>query len=118
MSARQRRSPDNAIEQTIADPSADEASSWTDRRASERAVRAVNASKESGRRRRVDPTTCERQYTPDELEFMMAMHEYKRTSGRMFPTWSEAFEVLAMLGYKKVSRPNRVYPPIRALIGS
>ena len=32
---------------------------------------------------------------------MTAMQEYKRTSGRMFPTWSEVLEVIAGLGYQK-----------------
>jgi hypothetical protein len=35
------------------------------------------------------------------MEFMWAMQEYKRRSGRMFPTWSEALEVLVELGYSK-----------------
>jgi hypothetical protein len=29
---------------------------------------------------------------------MMAMQEYKRRIGRMFPTWSEVREVLVSLG--------------------
>ena len=33
---------------------------------------------------------------------MLAMNEYKRQSGRMFPTWSEVLEVLRHLGYEKV----------------
>jgi len=55
------------------------------------------------RRRQIDPTTCEREYTDEEVEFMRAMDEYKRSSGRMFPTCSEILEVLAGLGYCKVS---------------
>lgn len=53
------------------------------------------------RRRQIDPTTCERDYTDDEVEFMNAMNTYKRTSGRMFPTCSEVLEVLRGLGYAK-----------------
>ncbi len=53
------------------------------------------------RRRLIDPTTCERDYSLDEVEFMKAMDEYKRTSGRMFPTWSEVLEVVRALGYAK-----------------
>ena len=49
----------------------------------------------------VDPTICERDYTEAELEFMFAVEKYKRTSGRMFPTWSEVLEVLKGLGYEK-----------------
>jgi hypothetical protein len=53
------------------------------------------------RRRQIDPTTCEREYSGEELEFMNAMDEYKRTSGRMFPTCSEILEVIRGLGYLK-----------------
>ncbi len=37
----------------------------------------------------------------DEIEFMNALDQYKRSSGRMFPTCSEILEVLIKLGYKK-----------------
>jgi hypothetical protein len=53
------------------------------------------------RRRQIDPTTCERDYSDDEVEFMSALELYKRTSGRMFPTCSEMLEVLRGLGYQK-----------------
>lgn len=53
------------------------------------------------RRRQIDPTTCERDYTPEEIEFMKALEAYKRSSGRMFPTCSEILEVLRGLGYEK-----------------
>jgi hypothetical protein len=33
---------------------------------------------------------------------MAALDEYKRTSGRMFPTCSEVLEVLRNLGYQKL----------------
>src|SRR5215471_6015128 len=80
---------------------------WINRRATEQATRAANARQLSGRRRFVDPTTCEREYTDAEMEFMMAMNEYKRRSGRMFPTWSEVLEVLRDLGYEKVGERSR-----------
>ena len=51
------------------------------------------------RRRQIDPTTCERDYSNDELEFMQALDEYKRENGRMFPTCSEILEVIRGLGY-------------------
>ena len=60
------------------------------------------------RRRLVDPTTCERDYTADEIEFMKAMDDYKRRSGRQFPTWSEVLEVLRSLGYRKVAPPSEL----------
>ena len=54
------------------------------------------------RRRQIDPTTCERDYTQDEIEFMHALDAYKRASGRMFPTCSEILEVIRGLGYVRV----------------
>lgn len=58
------------------------------------------------RRRQIDPTTCERDYSDNEVAFMKAMDEYKRKSGRMFPTWSEVLEVLHSLGYRRVEEPS------------
>ena len=51
------------------------------------------------RRRQIDPTTCDREYSAEEVEFMQALDAYKRSSGRMFPTCSEILEVLHQLGY-------------------
>jgi hypothetical protein len=58
------------------------------------------------RRRQIDPTTCERDYTHEEVEFMHALDAYKRASGRMFPTCSEVLEVIKSLGYQKVGMPG------------
>ncbi len=58
------------------------------------------------RRRQVDPTTCERDYTDEEIIFMKAMDQYKRDNRRPFPTWSEVLEVLHALGYRKVAEPT------------
>ena len=60
------------------------------------------------RRRQIDPTTCERDYTLEEIEFMRALDDYKRTNGRMFPTCSEVLEVIHKLGYEKRSTPAPV----------
>jgi hypothetical protein len=57
------------------------------------------------RRRQIDPTTCERDYSDDEILFMRAMDQYKRDNRRPFPTWSEVLEVLFALGYRKVADP-------------
>jgi hypothetical protein len=77
----------------------------TDRRAQNVPVaverRAVERRVKVNRRRQIDPTTCERDYSADEVEFMNALNDYKRTSGRMFPTCSEVLEVLRGLGYEK-----------------
>jgi hypothetical protein len=53
------------------------------------------------RRRQVDPTTCEKDYSDEEILFMKAMDQYKRANRRPFPTWSEVLEVLRSLGYRK-----------------
>ncbi len=58
------------------------------------------------RRRQIDPTTCERDYTTDEIEFMGALDAYKRRSGRMFPTCSEVLEVIKSLGYIKAPQDD------------
>ena len=63
------------------------------------------------RRRQIDPTTCERDYTPEEIEFMGAMDNYKRRSGRMFPTCSEVLEVIRSLGYVKQIHTEPVVLP-------
>ena len=55
------------------------------------------------RRRQIDPTTCEREYSSPEIEFMQAMDDYKRQSGRMFPTCSEILEVISRLGYQQIN---------------
>ena len=60
------------------------------------------------RRRQIDPTTCERDYTDDEIEFMNEMDDYKRRSGRQFPTWSEVLEVLRCMGYRQVAEPTEL----------
>ena len=55
----------------------------TDRR---RAANAAEKRKKSERRRLIDPTTCERDYTDHETDFMKAMDRYKRDNRRPFPT--------------------------------
>jgi hypothetical protein len=64
--------------------------------------RQVSERRKVQRRRQIDPTTCERDYSTEEIEFMQAMDAYKRASGRMFPTCSEILEVIRGLGYGKL----------------
>ena len=89
----------------------------TDRRGNERRKRQIPVALErrtgkdrrderGERRRQIDPTTCERDYTNDEIEFMKAMDQYKRDNRRPFPTWSEVLEVLRSLGYRKIAEPT------------
>jgi hypothetical protein len=79
-----------------------------DRRSAERRQAAQPAvpqqrTEKKARRRHIDPTTCERDYRQDELDFMRAMDDYKRSSGRMFPTCSEVLEVVRSLGYVRLT---------------
>ena len=88
----------------------------TDQRRSDRRKRQIPVAMErrSGkdrrdkgeRRRQIDPTTCERDYTDEEIQFMKSMDQYKRDNRRPFPTWSEVLEVLTALGYRKVAEPT------------
>ena len=74
--------------------------------ATEAQVRSIIAQEKKNkvqRRRQIDPTTCERDYSDDEVEFMKALEQYKRSSGRMFPTCSEVLEVIRGLGYSKAN---------------
>jgi hypothetical protein len=88
---------------------------WINGKASAQALRAAEARKVSGRRRYVDPATSERDYTAPELEFMHAMQEYKKRSGRLFPTWSEVLEVLRDLGYRKPDPKSSGTAPVDKL---
>src|SRR5687768_17628050 len=63
------------------------------------------------RRRQIDPTTCERDYSNDEIEFMHALDAYKRANGRMFPTCSEILEVIRDLGYVRTSNGAAIAAP-------
>jgi hypothetical protein len=64
---------------------------------------AADTMEKTARRRNIDPTTCERDYSNEEREFMMAYEVYKRSSGRNFPTCSEILEVVRSLGYSKAA---------------
>lgn len=72
--------------------------------AAERRTTAASAERRKApRRRQIDPTTCERDYSGEEIEFMQAMDAYKRANGRMFPTCSEILEVIRAMGYVRVT---------------
>ena len=69
---------------------------------------AAEKRRTSERRRLIDPTTCERDYSDEETVFMKAMERYKRENRRPFPTWSEVLEVLRALGYRKVEEETEL----------
>jgi hypothetical protein len=54
------------------------------------------------RRRRIDPTTFEKQYTDDELEFMNAMQQFKVQTCKSFPSHGDVLRVAYALGYRKL----------------
>lgn len=61
-----------------------------------------------GRRRgEVRRAAEEGEITGELLEFIMAIDEYKRINERPFPSWSEVFEVIQYLGYRKVAPPAK-----------
>ncbi len=87
-----------------------------DRRQSPKAAPAPRSERRKvSRRRQIDPTTCERDYSQDEIEFMQAMDAYKRSSGRMFPTCSEILEVVRALGYTRPEQESPAVPVIDTL---
>lgn len=63
------------------------------------------------RRKRIDPTTFEKQYTDDEMEFMNAMQRFKERTGRSFPTHGEVIKVAVSLGYRKVVEADQLFAP-------
>jgi len=46
-----------------------------------------------------------------EREFFKAIEDYKKRSGRQFPTWSEILEVARSLGYSKEGLGPDEQPP-------
>ncbi len=45
----------------------------------------------------------EGEITDELLEFVMTMDEYKRVNKKPFPSWSEVYQVVLYLGYRKVA---------------
>jgi hypothetical protein len=56
------------------------------------------------------PTTADMDYSAREWEFMQAMQEFKRLTGRQFPTWCEALRVIDSLGYQKSGAAAGLFP--------
>jgi hypothetical protein len=64
----------------------------------------MNRRRGPGRRRgEVRRAAEEGEITGELLEFIMAIDEYKRINERPFPSWSEVFEIVRYLGYRKVA---------------
>lgn len=57
-----------------------------------------------GRRRgEVRRAAEEGEITGELLEFIHTIDDYKRINERPFPSWSEVFEIIHFLGYRKVA---------------
>ncbi|MGB0716148.1 MAG: hypothetical protein ACPGXK_09735 [Phycisphaerae bacterium] len=60
-----------------------------------------------GRRRaEVRRAAEEGEITGELWEFVNAIDEYKRVNDRPFPSWSEVFEIIRYLGYRKVAEQS------------
>jgi hypothetical protein len=110
--ARPHTAPQHSTTVTIDRRAKDDRRSAPDRRVQNHPMaeehRTIERRTKVARRRQIDPTTCERDYSAEEIEFMAAIDEYKRRNGRMFPTCSEVLEVIKSLGYGKIPKiePN------------
>jgi len=72
----------------------------------------LNRHRGPGRRRSDDRKAAEEgQMSDEQFEFLMAIDQYKRQNQRPFPTWTEVFEVIKALGYRKVAEPQSLDQP-------
>jgi hypothetical protein len=66
-----------------------------------------------GRRLSDDRKAAEEGRMSDEqLQFLLAIEEYKKSNSRPFPTWTEVLDVIKALGYRKVAEPQSLDQPI------
>ena len=62
-----------------------------------------------GRRRTEERRCAEEGYLSDEqLDFLMAIEQYKKQNNRPFPTWTEVLEIIKAMGYRKVAEPQDI----------
>lgn len=87
-----------------------------ERRSSPRSDRRVALERRSGLDRRRGPGRRRSDYrrkaeegeiTGDMRDFILAIDEYKRVNNRPFPTYTEIFEIVQYLGYRKVAQQAR-----------
>jgi len=53
------------------------------------------------------------QMSDEQFEFLLAIEEYKQKNATRFPTWTEVFEVIKALGYRKVAEPQSLKPFVK-----
>lgn len=74
---------------------------------------AANRQKWTGQvRDRIDPATADRQYTPDELEFLRASDQYAKEHDRRFLCASDYLRILLELGYTKQQHDGELVQPL------
>ena len=56
------------------------------------------------------------QMSDEQFEFLLAIEEYKRKNSKRFPTWTEVFEVIKAMGYRKVADPQSLQPFINEVV--
>ena len=79
--------------------------SGVDRRNKVDRRRGLDRRRGPGRRRSDVRRSAEEGEMSDELlDFVMAIDDYKRANDRPFPSWSEIFEIVHYLGYRKVEK--------------
>jgi hypothetical protein len=91
---------------------------------SDRRVRGRATDRRSGLDRRRGPgrrlgdirkDAEEGEYSGELYEFVMALDEYKKVNKRPFPSYSEIFELIKYLGYRKVAeRAEHINAPNQA----
>ncbi len=70
--------------------------------------RGLDRRRGPGRRRSDARRSAEEGEMGEELlEFVMAIDDYKRANDRPFPSWSEIFEIVHYLGYRKVEEQGK-----------
>ncbi|MFH0982078.1 MAG: hypothetical protein V2A79_11110 [Planctomycetota bacterium] len=70
---------------------------------------ALDRRRGPGRRRsEIRKAAEEGEISGELLEFVMTIDEYKRVNERPFPSWTEVFEIIHYLGYRKVA-PQAVH---------
>ncbi len=93
-----RRSDSTTADQRNGDQEKDRRKTVVDRRS------GMDRRRGPGRRRgEVRRAAEEGEHAGELLEFIMAIDQYKRINDRPFPSWSEVFEIIQYLGYRKVA---------------
>jgi len=53
------------------------------------------------------------QMSDEQFEFILAIEVYKQKNATRFPTWTEVFEVIKAMGYRKVAEPQSLKPFVK-----